>query len=278
MQAQLLPSVSSSLTRELNGLLFCICLAWGCGESFSVPSNGVQVGTSELYILGGTIAQLPTPSTSDTAPKILNVTAKRTGTFTFAISFDVEGDGDIGFAYFDFGGDGIYKAEVAEEILANDKLPTACGVGAAAAGVTCTPACISACACLSCSDSQFEANSKESCAFTCSANDKAGVVDRPPYNGSEKAFASLLYNGSPEDGIPGLVASVPNCNASTCEAPRKRTKGWSVKFTTPTVPQVTPLFSSMVETNSGSDAPVASQASARATVAIGPCDRNAVCN
>lgn len=244
--------------------LYLVALAFSACFTFSVPADATQIGETDLYVVGGESSQLPTPSSSSTAPVITQITATQTGTYTFNMYFDVESSRDIAYVYVDFASDGVYRVPVKALEAGGAEPPAACSQG-----ITCTSACLSACGCLSCSDGTIEKNLEQGCAATCSANVSSGAINSAPYNGSEKTLAYVVYNGSPADGIPGTAAQAPGCSTSKCPgAPTsgRTSQTWSIGFTAPVIPETTSLTTAMVETTSSGGAAETSAPFERASV------------
>ena len=263
--------------NSVNAVLAVLILsAWGVGEgcgcqTFSVPEDATKIGELDLYVPGATkVPSLPVGSRDPAAPVIVDVVAGKTGPHAFELQLEVDSYSDIRFVFLNFGSDGIYKAPVTEALAGGEEPPTACGVAAEQQGITCTQACLSACACASCSDSQVELNLEQACALNCTLYDRQGLLDKEPYNGSEKTFASVIYNG--QHGVPG-TATQAGCSTTKCAAApnpnQKRKRMWSLTFATPNVPELVPLSSTMCQQDTST--PVAtSEPFAKAEVRICP--------
>jgi hypothetical protein len=243
--------VRSWLLLALTGVASVSCSGDGDDEdSFVVPTDAVAIGTTGLYLSHAQSATMPTPTQGANAPRVMGVSAHRTGDHSFAVQIDVESTVTIAYAFFDFGVDGVFKVPttpVTASANSSDKPLTACGVAASSQGITCTSACLSACSCLSCSDDDIERNTEQACALTCSIADKTGSLDLEPYSGSEDKFASILYKGDATIGLPGLASQV-GCGTGACVSVSLSTprKSYAVEFQTPTVPQATPMFAPQV--------------------------------
>lgn len=260
-------------------LAVLVLSSWGVGEgcgcqTFSPPEDATKIGELDLYVVATKVPSLPSYSNDAAAPVIVDVTAYKSGPSSFELNFDVESYSSIKYVYLNFGSDGIYKAAVTEALGAGvDEPPTACGVAASQQGITCTKACLAACGCLSaCPSEQIELNAEQACALNCTLYDNQGLLDDAPYNGSEKNFAAYLYKGLPGTGLTG-VAQQAMCSASSCAGapdPNKKTKRtWTVSFSTPNVPELVPLSSTMCEQDTST--PVATSAPAeRGSVKICP--------
>lgn len=231
--------------------------SWGVGEgcgcqTFSPPEGATKIGELDLYIEGTKVTELPTPSSDPAAPRIVAIRGYKTSPTSFEMHFEVESYRTIEYVYLDFDTNGIYKAAVTEVLEAGtDAPPTACGVAAQQQGITCTQACLAACGCLTdCPDEQIELNAEQACALNCTIADNSNALNGPPYNGSEKTFASVVYNGLPSSGLIG-VATQAKCSASKCGPPpdpnQKKKKRWSMTFSTPTVPMAQPIFDSICQ-------------------------------
>lgn len=257
---------------SLAGLVAVACGGGGEAgeEAFEIPSNAEEIGSTGLYLPRAEPATLPRPTSGASTPRIMGVTATRTGPYSFSVHVDVESTATIAYAYLDFGEDGVFKVPttaVTTGSSSTDPPLTACGVAAKNQGITCTSACLAACSCLSCSDDSVELNAEQACALNCSIYDDLGALEGEPYDGSEQKFASILYNGDSSIGLPG-VASQLGCGTSACisasiSSPRK---SWAVEFQTPTVPEVTPLFATQVVTEGSAQV---SAPAAAARVAVG---------
>lgn len=239
-------------------------------ESFEIPSNAAAIGSTGLYLPRAQPATAPIPTPGANAPRIMGVSAIRTGEYSFSVHVEVESSATIAHAYLDFGANGVFKAPttpVTSISSSTDRPLTACGVAASNQGITCTSACLAACSCLACSDDTMELNAEQACALNCSVYDQLGALEDEPYDGSEEKFASILYKGDAALGLPG-VASQLGCGTSACvsaslSSPRK---SWAVEFQTPTVPELTPMFATQVVTQ---DAAQVSAPAAAARVQVG---------
>lgn len=242
-------------------------------DEFEPSWNSVPIGQTDLYLPGGEKATPPSASTSDTAPMITRVTAVKTGPQSFSLFLDVENASSLAYVYLDFGDAGVYRVKPTlaspTASTTTDTPLTACGVAAQNQGIVCTSACLSACSCLKCPSASEETNAEQACALNCTLYDRQGLLAQSPYYGSEAKFASFVYNGNPELGLPGLISQT-SCSASACVSapslePAKTSKAWEVHFETPTVPELTPLVAPQVVTD---DTPIASPPMAPASVAM----------
>lgn len=244
------------------GVTAAACGGSGDDETpaFQPSSGAVQIGTTGIYLPHGSrVESAPAPTKSEDAPAIKSVTAAQTGTNTFVLTLNVDASALHlpRSAYLDFGADGVYKtpfdlAKAAASGTAD--YAQQCRDLLAKQNITCTDACIQACACVTCSDATIAKNLKLACATTCSANVSSGAIKSAPYNGSEVTLANVVYNGSPEDGLQGS-AKQAGCDASACptgststDSTGRKTATYLVTFEAPTIPQATPLVAPQVQT------------------------------
>lgn len=236
-------------------VVLAACSGSGDEESaFSPSPDAIEVGSTGIYLVDGEPATKPTPTSSDSAPKIVKVTAEQTSEHEFTLTMEVESEQEIAYAYLDFSEHGVYKAPVRAPVAAvdpNASYAEGCRQALASQNISCTDECIAACDCVSCSDSAITKNLKQACAVTCSANVHSGSIDSAPYNGSEKVLADVVYNGSADIGLPG-TATQSGCNATQCAASGASEKKsnlhrWTVSFEAPNVPQLTPLVAPQVQ-------------------------------
>lgn len=247
-------------------------------ESFHPSEDAVEIGTTGVYLRDGErVDEAPSPTTTPNAPVITSASAKQTGTNEFELKLEVEHEpgATIAWAFLDFGEHGVYRTHVhAPSAVApagggSGDYAKTCREMMAKQNISCTDACISACACVTCGDSTVLNNLKLACATTCSANVSSGAIDSAPYDGSEAKLADVVYNGSPDVGLQG-TATAAGCNASACgdgagDDDTGRTKPYAITFEAPSVPELTPLVAPQVQTD---DTPITSEPFGEARVSV----------
>jgi hypothetical protein len=258
------------------GLVFAFSLG-GCGGSSS--SDGVEIdGLPGVKLLGSasvSSAPMPSPTSTGNEPVIASATFANTGSNSFALDVAFSGSAEVKLLHIEING-----KHYISDLSAATKVtkPDACDVLAKQQGTTCTPACLKACSCVSCSDSSTEENIEGACATVCSINVQTGTIG--PGNDlftSEAVFADLEYNGY--EGVPGLLQSFPGCSASVCKSAASASKKATLQFSAPDFGFLPNLqVGNLVATNDTPEGPVASQPfnSAAATVRD-ICPRNVTC-
>jgi hypothetical protein len=258
------------------GLVFSLCLA-GCGGSSSSPDGVLIEGLDGVKLLGtATLSSDPMPSPTSTGkePVIASATFENSGSNSFNLQVTFSGSTEVKLLHVQING-----KHYVSDLSAGTKSakPDACEIIAKQQGVTCTPACLKACACVSCSDSTIEDAIEGSCAAVCSINVQQGIIGpgMEPYT-SETVFADLEYNGYME--VPGLLQSFNGCSASVCTKAASAAKKATLQFTAPDFSFVPNLqVGNLVATADSPSGPVASQPfnSAAATVSnICPANTN----
>jgi len=259
-------------------LVLSLCLVAGCGGSSS--SDGVLIeGLPGVKLLGAASVSsdpMPSPTRTGSEQVIASAAFQNSGSNSFNLQVSFSGSTVVKLLHVQINGK-HYVSDLSASTKSTK--PDACEVIAQQQGVTCTPACLKACACVSCSDSTTEDNIEGACAAVCSINVQSGNIGpgKQPYT-SEAVFADLEYNGY--SGAPGLLQSFNGCSASVCTSAASAAKKATLQFTVPDFSFVPNLqVGNLVATGDSSSGPVASQpfTSAAATVS-NVCPANTVCD
>jgi hypothetical protein len=258
-------------------LVLSLSLA-GCGSSSS-SSDGVLIeGLPGVKLLGASESADPMPSPTSTGnePVIESAAFENSGSNSFNLQVSFSGTAVVKLLHMEING-----KHYVSDLSASTKSakPDACEIIAKQQGVTCTPACLKACACVSCTDSTIEDNIEGACAAVCSINVQSGNIGpgQQPYT-SEAVFADLEYNGYM--GVPGLLQSFNGCSASVCTSAASSAKKATLHFTAPDFSFVPNMqVGNLVATSDSPSGPVVSEPfnSAAATVR-NICPANVTCD
>jgi hypothetical protein len=208
---------------------------------------------------------MPSPTRTGSEPVIESAAFANSGSNSFNLQVSFSGSAEVKLLHVQINGK-HYVSDLSAST--NSTKLDACEVVAKQQGVTCTPACLKACACVSCSDSTTEDNIEGACAAVCSINVQSGNIGpgQQPYT-SEAVFADIEYNGY--SGVPGLLQSFNGCSASVCTSAATGAKKATLQFTVPDFSFVPNLqVGNLVATGDSPSGPVVSEpfSSAAATV------------
>ncbi len=174
----------------------------------------------------------PKPTKTGSEPSISSASFKNTGSTSFNLIVKYQSTVAVSELHMDINGD-HYIVDVPLPAVDAQGNIDACQIAASATGVSCTPACLKACACVECTNGIVGDNIEGSCAATCSIGVAKGTIGpgKQPYT-SEAVYADIIYNGYTVSGtrVPGTLDSISGCNASACRAASDAEKSIEVPF------------------------------------------------
>jgi hypothetical protein len=228
--------------RVLALSLVTFALLAGCSSSDGdTPSSsgssafacvGPCVGDLELSLPKGKKHDGPLPAATSRGdePVIAHADWVPVKKNVFALELHLESETPVRSIFIEING-AVYEIEASPMEGASYEEIDACNILAEQQGYGCTEACLEACACASCDDPMVENNMVKSCAMTCSIYSHEGLLGSEPYT-DEAVYADIVYNGSPEHGLPGLMQSIPTCRSKTCSdrAAASKRKSQRVQF------------------------------------------------